>query len=143
MSKIVYISGPLTNTKKSGELRQFYEEISKLCLNLGLKPYTPHQVSDPEIHLDLSPREVFELDKKQILDSALIIAYVGEPSHGVGMEIAYSETLNIPLIILYEKGTKVSRIVKGTPNVVGEVSYQTKQEALKKLHEIIISIHKI
>lgn len=136
----VYISGALTNTKRAEELKGFYEALAALCSKLGLEPYVPHLVTDPSMHPNVAPRDVFDTDKNQILRSALVLAYVGEPSLGVGMEIAYAETASVPVIILYEKGKIVSRLVRGTPTIAGEIVYSTKTNALVKLHKLITAL---
>jgi nucleoside 2-deoxyribosyltransferase len=136
----VYISGPLTNTEHSDELKAFYETIGVLCQKLGLKPHIPHLVTDPKKHPHVTPREVFDIDKKQVLSSSFLIAYVGEPSLGVGMELAYAESAGIPVITIAKRGAHVSRLARGIPAIAKEIIYSNEVDALKSLYRAIKSL---
>ena len=138
--KKVYISGPFTFAARPEEIMCFYEAIGDLCSNLGLVPYLPHRKTNPWNHPKVPPGEIFFTDKAEVQTSALVIAYVGEPSHGVGMELAYAEMANIPVILLYEKDAKISRILRGIPTVVAEVTFSGKQEAILQLYEVITTM---
>lgn len=135
----VYISGALTNAPNLKELRSFYEDIGALCRELAMEPYLPHKFSDPELNPDLSPRQVYEQDKKRVLSSDLVIAYVGVPSLGVGMEIAYADEHDIPVILVYPEGARVSRLVRGLPSriLIDEVRFTSKEEALSQIRKIL------
>lgn len=136
----VYISGALTNVPNLEELRSFYEDIDALCRDLGMEPYLPHKHSDPVLNPHLSPKEVYERDKKRVLSSDLVIAYVGVPSLGVGMEIAYADEHGIPVVLVYPEGTRVSRLVRGLPShiLIGEVRFTSQEDALSQIREILM-----
>jgi hypothetical protein len=138
--KKVYISGPFTSVAKPAKILDFYERIGELCSRLGLIPYLPHHKTDPWNHPELSPKEVLFIDKSEVMTSALMIAYVGMPSHGVGMELAYADISKVPIVLLYEKGAKVSRIIRGIPTVVAEIAFSTQKEAISQLCEVIITL---
>ena len=112
MSKQVYISGALTNANR----KQFYEEIAQVVNSLGYKAYVPHMYTDPEKNPDVTPTEVYELDMEQIENSCLVIAYVGIPSFGVGMELERASSKGIPIILLHHNDDKVSRMALGIIN---------------------------
>lgn len=139
-AKKVYISGPLTNTNHPDELKAFYEAIGELCRRLGLDPYVPHLATDPLKHPSISPRQVFETDKSQVTRSSLVIAYVGEPSLGVGMELAYAESAGIPVITIAKQGAHISRFARGIPAIVKEIIYFNEVDALKLLYRGIKSL---
>src|SRR6266508_5928040 len=120
-NKKVYIAGALTHATQPKEIRQFYEQIGEICAKLGCNPYIPHLVTDPCVHREFSPQEVFQKDKAEVLSSSLLIAYVGETSIGVGIEIAFAESANIPIIMIYEKGVEVSRFARGALTIVAEI----------------------
>lgn len=133
INKKVYVSGALTGVESISSVRKFYEDIGDTCKKVGLIPYIPHINTDPIINSDITPSEVFKIDKEKVVNSDLVIAYVGYPSLGVGMEIAYAETNNIPVILLYESGKTVSRFPRGIPNLYGEIQFDTFSEAISKL----------
>lgn len=133
----VYISGALTGVEKLTETKAFYESIAMLCEEAGFQAYVPHLVTDPVTHPKVTPESVFETDKRQVGQADLVIAYVGFPSLGVGMELAYSEASSTPIILLYEKGKEVSRFPRGIPTVIAEIQFQDPSDALIKLKAVL------
>jgi hypothetical protein len=138
MQKKAYVSGALTNVPNLAEYKEFYEKIGCICQNIGLSAYVPHLHTDPVDNPDISPREVFNQDKHQVSISNLVIAYIGSVSIGVGMELAYAETSKIPIILLYEKGRRISRFPRGIPNVIAEIQFHDYEDALNQLKEVLI-----
>lgn len=136
----VYISGPFTFASQPDEIVSFYELIGELCSKLGMVPYMPHQKTNPWNFPDLSPDSILTTDKVEVLSSQLMIAYVGTPSHGVGMELAYAESAHIPIILLYEKGAKISRILHGIPTVIAEVAFLKSQDLLQNLKDVLFPL---
>lgn len=133
----VYISGALTGIENSAEIKAFYETIGSVCQEMGFQPYVPHLKTDPIHNPDLSPRQVFETDKHQVSSSDLVIAYLGCPSFGVGMELAYAETNAIPLILLYERDKNISRFPRGIPTLISEIQFSDYEDALAQLRNIL------
>lgn len=133
----VYISGALTGIENSAEIKAFYETIGLLCDEMGFQAYVPHLKTDPINNPDVTPRQVFEIDKHQVSNSDLVIAYLGCPSFGVGMELAYAETKAIPLILLYERGKNISRFPRGIPTLVSEVQFSDYEDALAQLRSVL------
>ncbi len=133
----VYISGALTGIDNPGDIKAFYEAIGGLCQEMGLQAYVPHLRTDPINNPNVSPRQVFETDKHQVSSSDLVIAYLGLPSFGVGMELAYAETNAIPIILVYERGKSVSRFPRGIPTVVSEIQFSDCEDAVAQLRSVI------
>jgi nucleoside 2-deoxyribosyltransferase len=137
IQKRIYISGALTGIEKPAEIKAFYEAIGSLCQEIGFQAYVPHLTTDPTNNPDVSARQVFETDKLQVSTSDLVIAYLGLPSFGVGMELAYAEINNIPLILLYERGKNISRFPRGIPTVISEIQFSSYEDALAQLRRIL------
>lgn len=137
----VYVSGALTAVENVNNLRKFYEDIGDICREFGFDVYIPHLYTDPEKHADIAPERVWETDKERVLSSSLIIAYIGAPSLGVGMELAYAEEHNKPVVLLYEakKLNKVSRMARGLPQRVKrkEIGFKDYDEAIFQLEDFL------
>lgn len=133
----IYISGALTGVENPLKLKAFYEAIGALCETMEFQVYVPHLKTDPINNPDVSARQVFETDKRQVSSSDLVIAYLGCPSFGVGMELAYAEIHNIPLILLYEKDKNISRFPRGIPTVISEIKFSSDEDALARLQKIL------
>lgn len=130
MNRKVYISGPLTAIPDLEGLKRFYESLADVCSGLGMEPYVPHTRSDPILNRDLSPAEVYRMDRDQVEAAGLVIAYVGAPSLGVGMELEIAHQCGIPVLLLVEAGAAISRMARGSPAVVAELRFQDRDEAL-------------
>lgn len=133
----VYISGALTGIDNSDVIKSFYEDIGSLCNNMGFESYVPHLNTDPINHPNIDPRQVFQTDKHQVSLSDLVIAYLGFPAFGVGMELAYAETKDISVILLYEKNKSISRFPRGIPTVFSEIKFNNYQDALNQLEKVL------
>ena len=131
--KMVYISGALTGLTAESSMKEFYERIAettdKVC-GIGTA-YVPHMNTDPIKHPDVTPEEVYQLDRQKVYASNLVIAYMGEPSFGVGAELQMANEKGIPILLLYEKGKGVSRLPRGMESVKGICEYSTEDEALQ------------
>lgn len=132
--KMVYISGALTGLSSTNScMKEFYERIAitvdKVC-GTGAA-YVPHMNTDPIKHPDVTPEEVYQLDRQKVYASNLVIAYMGEPSFGVGAELQMANEKGIPILLLYEKGKGVSRLPRGMESVKGICEYSTEEEALQ------------
>lgn len=132
--KQVYISGALTGISSPEAIKGFYENIGKVCDEVGYHAYVPHLHTDPIRDPDVSSEQVNETDRSILKSSRLVIAYVGLPSLGTGIEIEMAYHSSIPVILLYEKGKRVSRLARGNPAVEKEIVFENFDEALKQLY---------
>jgi hypothetical protein len=119
----VYISGALTALADGARTRVFYELLAEIVTDCGLEPYLPHRATDPVAAPDLDPRSVYEIDRARVARSALVIAYAGNPSFGVGIEVEIAREHGIPVILVAERDRTVSRILLGSPAVVDTVRF--------------------
>lgn len=117
----VYISGPLTNSSK----KELYELLGEEFEKCGFTAYIPHQHTDPNKNADIKPEKVYQTDYRKIIESSLVVAYVGEPSLGVGQEIQIAAFHQIPILLVFEKGARVSRMTLGTPGVKQTFQFDT------------------
>ena len=119
--KQVYISGPLTNSSN----KELYELLGEEFEKCGFSAYIPHQHTDPVKNSKITPEKVYHTDYRKIIESSLLVAYVGEPSLGVGQEIQIASFHQIPILLVFEKGAKVSRMTLGTPGVKQKFQFDT------------------
>jgi nucleoside 2-deoxyribosyltransferase len=108
-----YISGPLQAAADLAEARRFYEALAEICTSAGFDAYLPHQRTDPEQHPSASPIAVFRHDHLALGESDLVIAHVGQPSSGVGVELGIAFCAGQPIVALYHQGERPSRFVLG------------------------------
>lgn len=134
----IFFAGPLTNLENPDKVKAFYIKLADLAKKLGHEPFWAFlSGTDPIKNPNVSAEEVYRRDTEQIAKSDLMIAYVGENSIGTGEEIEYAKTVNIPVIIMYEKGDTISRMLKGNPAVVKEIAFGTEDDAIKQLTDYL------
>jgi hypothetical protein len=133
----VYIAGSLTICEDPDARKQFFENIAKVCESCGLSVYLFHKHTDPKEHPEHTPRDVYERNYNIIANAKFVIAYVGEPALGVGMELEIAKNNNTEVILLYSNQEAVSRMARGNPSVVETITYDSEGEALEKLAEFL------
>ena len=114
-----YISGALLNAVNLGESRARYERFADACRACGWEAYVPHQHADPERDGHLSNTDVARRDVEAVMKADVLIAYVGEPSLGVGAEVAIALAAKKPVLVLAEEDRKVSRFLLGLVELDG------------------------
>lgn len=72
-------------------------------------------------------------------ESALVIAYIGRPSLGVGSEVEIANSLGVPVVLVHEHERQVSRQVLGNPAVTARIVFKSQEEALKRIENFLRS----
>ncbi|MBI1866182.1 MAG: hypothetical protein HY005_00355 [Candidatus Staskawiczbacteria bacterium] len=119
--KTAYVCGPLTelSPETAQEAKSFYERIGDVCQEItGIRAFVPHEHYDPLKHPDFTPQQVDEAERDQVCNktSVLIVAPIA-PSWGGGIEVEMARQSGVPVVIICEKGRKISRLLKGNPAV--------------------------
>src|SRR5436189_818265 len=118
-----YISGALTALEDGPRTKIFYELLAEIALAAHLRPYLPHRVTDPVTAAHLDPRTVYEIYRAHVTSAAVVIAYAGIPSFGVGIEVELAREHAVPVIIVAERDRPISRLLLGNPAVVEVVKF--------------------
>ncbi len=143
MEKInkIYISGELTHAGE--EIKKIYEKIAKLCSRHFNNIYVPHAGgTDPIQNPDISPMDVWQRDHRFVASADLIIAYVGQPSLGVGAELEIARIAASDIILWWFKGEKVSRMALGNPAVKYKIEAENEDDLYNKLENILKNYEK-
>ena len=120
----IFFAGPLTNLTNPNQTKAFYRQLEEVAKRNGCDYFWAFRHgTDPVINPDVTPREVYERDIAELEKSDLMVAYVGEPSTGTGLEIEHAYHKGIPVYLLYEKGKKISRMLRGCPAVKMEIIF--------------------
>lgn len=132
----IFFAGPLTNLADPEKTKMFYVKLAELVKNLGHTSFWAFlSGTDPVKNPDVEPDDVYRQDTDALDDSDLMIAYMGEPSTGTGIEIEHAYHTNKPVIILYEKGKKISRMLRGCPAIKKEIIFESENDAMKQLKQ--------
>ena len=88
----------------SGANKEIYELLGAEFERCGFTAYIPNQHTDPKKNADIKPDKIYQTDYRKIIESSLLVAYVGEPSLGVGQEIQIASFNQVPILLVFEKG---------------------------------------
>ena len=80
------------------------------------------------------------MDRARVSEADIMIAYVGVPSFGVGLEIEFARQAGTKVILLYAESDTVSRLPRGNPAVVHEIVLSDFNQALGKLDKYLTSL---
>lgn len=137
----IFFAGPLTDLKKPDATKAFYKKLAGIAQTHGYNYFWAFlNGTDPILNPEVTPHDVYRRDTSQLEKSDLMIAYVGEPSIGTGLEIEYAYNHHIPVYILYEKDKKISRMLRGCPSVKGEIAFTDQADAYKKIDELLAKL---
>ena len=105
--------------------KELYEPIRKSSLNSKHAFILPHEKSGKPFN-----------SKDFLKDGCgLIIAEVSYPSTGLGIELGWADSYNVPIICIYKKGSKIS----GSLKVVSKsfVEYANSNELISGIEKAI------
>ena len=118
----------VAHSRKFDFKKELYEPIRQSSLNDEHTFVLPHENSDESFN------------SKDFLknESDLMIAEVSYPETGLGIELGWADSLSVPIICIYRKGTEISNSLKTiTKNFV---EYSDKKEMISKIEKIIKQI---
>ena len=112
------------------EFEAGYQEIVAALTTDGHDIPTSHLVQSDvmENERKLTPQEVYERDINWIKNCDVLIAEVSVPSHGVGYEIGFALNIGKPVLCLYQKERRVSKMIIGNKNSALNVQEYTDIE---------------
>ena len=122
----------------SGANKEIYELLGAEFERCGFTAYIPNQHTDPKKNADIKPDKIYQTDYRKIIESSLLVAYVGEPSLGVGQEIQIASFNQVPILLVFEKEAKVSRMTLGTPGVKQTFKFETFENLKEWVRQFMI-----
>ncbi len=134
----IFFAGPLTDLKDPEATKAFYIKLAEVARANGFDYFLAFMSgTDPIANPGVTPRDVYERDIAQLEKSDVMIAYVGEPSTGTGLEIEHARIKNIPVYLLYEINKKISRMLLGCPAVKKEIVFKEEPDALRQINSLL------
>lgn len=93
-----------------------YRQIAQVLLDDGHSVPTAANAGVPGyggLEPDMDPAAVYNRDTDWIDDSDTLVAEVSTPSHGVGYEIGYALEHRKPVLCIFRRGVRVSKMITG------------------------------
>ncbi len=124
------------------EAKAFYVKVADHIERLeGNRPFVPHEHYDPIRHAHFTPVQVDEAERNQVCNKTWLLVVVAvAPSWGGGIEVEWAHQNNIRVVILWQDGMKLSRLLRGNPAIDKVLNYAMEEEALEKLSEYFESV---
>lgn len=133
-TKKVYIAGAFQHAG-SDATKGFMREIGGSLEKAGYVALQPYSIAFPDRAAIVSNEEIVEFDVDRISEADALVAYVGVASLGVGMEIMLAYQQQKPVILVFEKGCTVSRMVIGVVPPEHRIEFDAPEEAFQKIVE--------
>ena len=118
------------------EFEANYQEVVAALLADGHEIPTSYlaQSNVMENERKLMPQDVYERDINWIKNCDALIAEVSVPSHGVGYEIGFALNIGKPVLCLYQKEHRVSKMITGNKDSALAVqAYTNVEEAISQV----------
>jgi len=122
------------------EFESVYQAIVSKLVEAGHQIPTAHLAESgvAAVEAVIDPVEVYERDVAWIRACDRLIAEVSVPSHGVGYEIGFALGIGKPVLVLFQEGRRVSKMISGNPDVNLQVrSYRDSARAMELIREYL------
>jgi 2'-deoxynucleoside 5'-phosphate N-hydrolase len=134
----IFFAGPLTTLLNPDKTKLMYKKMGDIAQKNGFQYFWAFQSgTDPVKNPDVEPEFIYYKDLFELENSNMVIAYVGEPTTGTGLELEYAKEHGIPAFLFYQKDQTVSRMIVGNPSVEEVIAYENAEDALYKLDELL------
>lgn len=136
----IFFAGALNDLPNPDKTKLFYKKMAAIAEKLGFTYFWAFlNGTDPDANPDVPARDVYNRDIAALDKSDIMIAYVGEPTTGTGIEVEHAHQTGKPVVLLYEKTDRVSRMLLGCPAVKKEIPFSTEEDALKQLETYLLT----
>jgi transcriptional regulator with XRE-family HTH domain len=133
--RLAYFASALTSLSAEQKTVLFEEAatVREVCEAHHTFLYEPSHYTDPDLHPELSPERVYEIDRAQVSASHLMILHAGHASFGAGQELEIAGNAGIPVLLLMGKNVRISRMVLGSFARTTPIAFSTVQDLRAQL----------
>ena len=140
-----YLASALTALSESE--RQHLFEVSAIvaeaCSEVEIDLYQPVNATDPVSNPEVPAEDVFNIDRKRVLGSDLLVHVADYASTGAGEELDFALAALIPIVLIAHGDAKVSRMVTGIPGLKLMITYRDLDELRDELRDRLADIRPI
>ena len=140
-----YLASALTGLgdRQRQSLFDVSDLVAAVCNELDIVVYEPRKSTDPILHPNVSPIEVYRRDREIVLGSDLIIHIADYASTGAGEELDFAQAALIPIVLLSHGNTVISRMVLGIPGLTLMIQYSDLDDLRVELRQRLMEIRPI
>jgi 2'-deoxynucleoside 5'-phosphate N-hydrolase len=120
-----------------------YQYLVGVMIGMGIDVPTAHiaETGIEEIDDQKEPLDIYQRDVNWIRESDILVAEISTPSHGVGYEIGYALSLDMPVLCLYKEGVVVTKMISGNPDpLLSVMAYEDLPHAEEILRTYLASL---
>lgn len=134
----VYIGHPMTDLKEMlsddeyVEAIEFIEDVACLTKRFGFKPILPAMFGSSINKKLISAEQIYNDCSYAVRSSVLFIAIPIVPSIGLGAELQIAKSNNIPVLLLVNNKTGLSKMIEGMNSFV--LKYSDYKNCLHLIH---------
>jgi hypothetical protein len=136
----IYLAAAMTHTGRDlGAIQALLQ-----CLESEGHEVPTRHVSDPrgrEVEGEISDAELARRDLGWVAGCDALVAEVSTPSHGVGVEVAAALAAGKRVLLAYRRGTVVSRLLLGLPEVE-ILAYANTSEACEGVRAFLARVQR-
>ena len=121
---IFYVAGALTNVTDP-TITDRYDATDAIIREAGARSYLPHaHGSDPKRNPELTPDDIYTIDFLwgSVLSTAVVL-WGSPPSLGVGVQLGWCDTYQIPTALIQPKDVPLSRLAEAIAQRVTVIRY--------------------
>ncbi len=137
---IFYVAGALTNVTNP-KITERYDATDAIIRELGALSYLPHEHgSDPKRHPQLTPDDIYTIDFLwgSVLSHAVVL-WGNPPSLGVGVQLGWCDTYQIPTALIQPATVKLSRLAEAIAQRVTVIRHKTDNDWHDPLREFVLN----
>ena len=128
---IILITGAVLSSNENSI--NLYNKLYSFLDNTNFQIYTPIDT----MQFIGTDSERYNKAMNLLKETKLIIAEMSNVSTGQGMELQEAANLNIPILVIAKKGSKISGLVKGCKNVKNILYYNKIEDIFNNINEFI------
>lgn len=110
-----------------------YEGMARVCLDYAERVFSPIDT----LRFEGSDEQRYERAMRKVEDADWIIGEQTNPSTGQGLELGYALTLEKPILVVAERGSKVSGLIKGCPLIKDILHYDSQKDLEVKMYRFL------
>lgn len=146
----LYLAGSIGGAVDVVENFKMFDRMAELLEDRGYEVHVPHQAFIDnkdysegfieEYEANTNPKEIAATDIGHLVLCDAVVAFLDQPSHGVGYEIGFSHSCDKPIIGLAKDVGGVSRIITGVLELFSDgrlLEYSEIEEAVETVDQVI------
>ncbi len=135
----VYVAGAYRHNSDVEQDKTTHELVGNVCREFGCEVVSSFgdNAENENAHQERQTQNVYQWIEDRVKESDVLLADVSLPSLGIGGELILAKMFDKPIVLISKKGSLVSTVALGNPNVVYHIVYDTLEEASQQWRNVL------